>query len=106
MTEDLKKDELSELAEFFKKKENQEAVLQICMQMRSVFGRDLFTFNQLKRVFPKDSTEKLVYIIRVLYLCKFLKVKSIRGVERYRVSMAEIEKIFNKIKEEEANVVK
>jgi len=97
MAEDLRNDELTE---FFKKKENQETVLEIVRQMRSVFGREWFTFNQLRGVFKKDTTEKLIYIVRILYLCKFLRSKRVRGVERYRVSMAEIEKVFRKIEED------
>jgi len=97
MKEDLRNDELTE---FFKKKENQETVLEIVRQMRGVFGREWFTFNQLSGVFKNDSTEKLIYIVRILFLCKFIRSKTIKGIERYRVSMAEIEKVFKQIEQD------
>ena len=91
-------EEAKKLLEFFKKKETQEKVLALAIQIREVFGRSWFTVLDCVKVFKEASPQQIIDILNSLNLSGFLIIKKKGDHEKLRISGNQFKKIESALK--------
>lgn len=97
----MKRDIVEEkkLVEFFKKKETQEKVLSLAIQIQEVFGNSWFTITDCVKIFKAADPQQIIDIINTLNLCGFLIINQKKSYERLRLSGNQFKRLEGELKQ-------